>query len=73
MSRWNKNIDDLPKDEVSVHIWVTNPYEDMDFTMTKAEADDLLNQFMYNQIIKIKADETTYYVNVNNIISIDME
>jgi hypothetical protein len=45
----------------------------MDFTMTKVEADDLLNQFMHNQIIKIKADETTYYVNVNNIISIDME
>lgn len=73
MSRWNKKIDDLPKDEVSVHIWVVNPDEDMDFTMTKAESDDLLNQFMHNQIVKIKADNTTYYINVKNIISIDME
>lgn len=73
MSRWNKKIDDLPKDEVSVHIWVVNPDEDMDFTMTKAESDDLLNQFMHNQIVKIKADNTTYYVNVKNIINIDME
>lgn len=58
---------------VKVSIYCVWYEHDREWEVTRAEADRIVNSFLYDKFVKIDVDWDINYINVHNIISIEVE
>lgn len=70
MNRQKRDEPKVPHATVTINTVDTNL--DRELTMTPAEADQLVNSFLHDRYIKINDCGTITYINVRNIINIEV-